>query len=476
MTSILWLRRDLRLTDNPALLAAVDGAEQLLPVYIHAPDEEAPWQPGAASRWWLHHSLSALDVALRAQGSGLIIARGGSLETLGRLIRETGAGAVHWNRLYEPADIARDQAIKQTLRAGGLRCESHNAALLLEPWQVKNQSGEPYKVFSAYWRRARAQLDETRTAQPAPEALPPLPDGIESLPLDALDLLPRVRWDAGLCASWRPGELGAAERLDAFLAGPLDRYKAERDRPGTNGTSRLSPHLHWGEIGPCQVLAAIDASGGGRDGAEPYVRELGWREFSYQLLYHFPDTPTEPLDPKFADFPWRDQDVEPLLEAWQQGRTGIPIVDAGMRELWHTGWMHNRVRMIVASLLTKNLRLHWLEGARWFWDTLVDADLANNSQGWQWTAGCGADAAPYFRIFNPVRQGERFDPDGTYVRHWCTELAELPDKLLHQPWEASPDELRQAGIDGGADAVRPIIDLKATRNEALAAYEEIKGS
>jgi len=473
MTSILWLRRDLRLADNPALAAAMDGAGRLLPVYIHAPEEEAPWQPGGASLWWLHHSLKALDQSLRARGSGLVIARGDSLEALRRLAQETGAGEVHWNRLYDPAVIARDTAIKQALRADGLRCESHNATLLVEPWELKTKAGDPYKVFTPYWRRLRGELDGINAPVPAPEQLPPLPDGVASLPLDDLDLLPRIPWDSGLRATWQPGETSAVARLDTFLSGPIDTYADARDLPAEPGTSRLSPHLHWGEIGPRQVLAAIRAAGRDGERAEPYVRELGWREFSHQLLYHFPHTPTEPLDPKFADFPWRDGAAD-LLEAWQRGRTGIPIVDAGMRELWHTGWMHNRVRMVVASLLTKNLRLHWLEGARWFWDTLVDADLANNTQGWQWSAGSGADAAPYFRIFNPVRQGERFDPTGAYVRRWCPELAGLPDKRIHQPWEADAAELRGAGIDGGRDAVTPVIDLKSSREEALAAYDRIK--
>jgi len=473
-TAILWLRRDLRLADNPALNAALEGADRLLPVYIHAPDEEAPWQPGGASRWWLHHSLAALDQELRARGSALVIACGETLPTLRRLIRVSGGGQVHWNRLYDPALVARDTDIKQALRTEGVRCESHNAALLFEPWQVKNTADQPYKVFSAYWRRCQPRLDEVQDPPRAPDRLPPLPEGIDTVALEDLGLLPKVPWDEGLRTAWQPGETGARQRLDAFLSGPIHDYDSARDIPAQKGTSRLSPHLHWGEIGPRQVLAAIRTSGRETDGSEAFVRELGWREFSHQLLYHFPHTPTEPLDRRFADFPWRDEDVDALLQAWQRGRTGIPIVDAGMRELWHTGWMHNRVRMIVASLLTKNLRLHWLEGARWFWDTLVDADLANNTQGWQWTAGSGADAAPYFRIFNPVRQGERFDPDGAYVRRWCPELAGLPNKLLHQPWEASASQLTEAGIDGGRDAVTPIIDLKESREEALDAYAQIK--
>lgn len=497
-TALVWLRRDLRLGDNPALAAARARCERLIPVYIHAPDEEAPWQPGAASCWWLHQSLCALDAHLQRLGSRLIIRRGESLRTLRALIPETGASQVHWNRCYEPAIIARDSRIKQALRAEGIDCASHNAALLCEPWALKTGSGEPYRVFTPYWRRLKPQLAENAALSAptaAPDALPPVPVELEGLAVDALGLEPSIRWDQGLADSWQPSETGAQQALERFLAGPIERYQEARDWPAEIGTSRLSPHLHFGEIGPRQILAQLrqahsDTGASARPGSdlgsgsdladdaivEPFLRELGWREFSHQLLYHFPTTPSEPLNPRFADFPWRRDNNEPLLKAWQQGRTGIPIVDAGMRELWHTGWMHNRVRMVVASLLTKNLRLPWQEGARWFWDTLVDADLANNTQGWQWSAGSGADAAPYFRIFNPVRQGERFDPQGRYVRRWCPELAKLPDKLLHQPWQASERLLAQCGIQLGREYSRPIIDLKESRAEALAAYDQVKDS
>ncbi len=476
-TTLLWLRRDLRLADNPALCAAIAGADRLLPVYIHAPDEEAPWQPGAASRWWLHHSLTALAADLEARGSGLIILRGETLPTLRRLIADSGARDCHWNRCYDPALIARDTAIKQALRADGITCHSHNAALLFEPWQIKTGGGEPYRVFTPYWRRCQGQLATLPEPLPAPTQLPPLPEGLDSLPPDALDLLPQIPWDSGLRATWQPGEAGAQDRLAHLIDGALRGYADARDLPAQAGTSRLSPHLHFGEIGPRQILARLRGSAGADTDA--FVRELGWREFSHQLLYHFPQTPDHPLNPRFADFPWRDNDTDndndALLAAWQHGRTGIPIVDAGMRELWHTGWMHNRVRMIVASLLTKNLRLPWQHGAHWFWDTLVDADLPNNTQGWQWSAGSGADAAPYFRIFNPVRQGERFDPDGAYVRRWCPELARLPSKWLHQPWAAPANLLQGSGVHLGRDYPRPIVDLAKTRTEALAAYDRIKG-
>ena len=476
-TALLWLRRDLRLADNPALLQAMSGFERVLPIYIHAPEEESPWAPGAASRWWLHHSLVALGEGLRAHGSDLAVARGPSLETLSETARRVGASAVLWNRLYDPATRERDARIKTSLRASGLGCESHNALLLVEPWEARTGAGEPYRVFSPFWRKIAPVLAELSPAG-LPSRFAPTPD--TDLPtgpaaIDALGLLPTIAWDQGLAERWSPGERGAWQRALEFVAGPLTGYGEGRDLPARAGTSSLSPHLHLGEIGPRQVLALIAERLGSLDApeVEHYVRELGWREFAYHLLYHFPDTTDRPLNPRFAGFPWRSSDREETLDAWRHGRTGVPLVDAGMRELWHTGWMHNRVRMVVASYLTKNLLLPWQEGARWFWDTLVDADLASNTLGWQWSAGCGADAAPYFRIFNPVRQGERFDPDGAYVRRWCPELARLPDKAIHRPWEAPEPILRAAGVRLGTEYPRPLVDLDASRKAALAAYAEL---
>jgi deoxyribodipyrimidine photo-lyase len=474
--TILWFRRDLRLDDNPALTAALSDGAPIVPVYIHAPEEEVPWEPGAASRWWLHRSLAALDESLRARGNRLRILRGPSLESLRHLAHETGAHTIHWNRLYDPATRERDTRIKQTLRAEGLRCESHKAALLFEPWEILNGSGQPYRVFSAFWRACMRSLS-VEPPCPAPETLPSIPETIAPnarLSLDSLELLPRTQWDGGLRATWTPGETGAQERACAFIATELADYGTARDRPDQPGTSRLSPHLHFGEIGPRRLLSWIITAFGdpSQGAAEPYVRELGWREFGYHLLHHFPHTTEAPLDGRFDRFPWATDGVETALAAWQQGRTGIPLVDAGMRELWHTGWMHNRVRMVVASLLTKNLLIPWQTGARWFWDTLVDADLAGNTLGWQWTAGCGADAAPYFRVFNPVLQGQRFDPDGRYVRRWCPELARLPDKYLHQPWTAPQSILTAAGVRLGHDYPTPIVDLAKSRVRALAAWEQ----
>ncbi|WPL16319.1 Deoxyribodipyrimidine photo-lyase [Thiorhodovibrio winogradskyi] len=481
-TAILWFRRDLRLSDNPALIAALDSYDRLLPVYIHAPGEDAPWSPGAASNWWLHHSLRALDVSLRERGSRLLLLSGDSLACLQALIATSTASAVFWNRCYEPVSIARDSRIKQQLRAQGIRCESHNSGLLFEPWQIKTTTDQPFRVFSAFWRRATARLADIPTPTPAPGILPPLPDGISSTdgrlsqslpeqPLDALGLLPRIGWDAAFSDSWQPGAAGAQARLRRFFDQGAHDYAVVRDQPSVAGTSKLSAHLHFGEISPRDLLQAANATAGDH---EAFVRELGWREFSTHLLFHFPQTAELPLNPMFDDFPWRDPIPPVLLQAWQRGQTGIPLIDAGMRELWHSGWMHNRVRMIVASFLTKNLRIPWQTGARWFWDTLVDADLANNTQGWQWTAGSGADAAPYFRIFNPVRQGERFDPEGGYVRHWCPELARLPNRYLHAPWTAPVGILQQSGVTLGLSYPHPLVDLADTRREALAFWQQLR--
>ncbi|AHE97612.1 cryptochrome/photolyase family protein [Thioalkalivibrio paradoxus] len=476
--TLVWLRRDLRLADQPALLAAVERGAPVVPVFVHAPEEEAPWQPGAASNWWLHHSLARLSEALERRGSRLILRRGPTLETLRELVQETGADAVFWNRLYEPAVIRRDRQIKRRLRESGLRVESFNAALLHEPWCIRSGSGDPYRVFSPFWKSCR-QAGIDGTPLPEPEALPAPPTaaarpgaapwpGSESL--DALGLLPELRWDAGLDRTWTPGEAGAHRRLHDFLENSAERYHRLRDLPGQPGTSRLSPHLHFGEISPRQIVRALRDAGLDPDSgsAEPFLREIGWREFAHHLLFHFPHTTEAPLNPRFEAFPWRESERD--LRAWQQGRTGIPIVDASMRELWQTGWMHNRSRMIVASLLTKNLRMHWLHGARWFWDTLVDADLASNTLGWQWTAGSGADAAPYFRIFNPVLQGERFDPDGRYVRRYVPELERVPASAIHTP---------RGGRGRAADPALalgyppPIVDLRESRQAALEAFRRL---
>ncbi|WP_027485566.1 deoxyribodipyrimidine photo-lyase [Rhodanobacter sp. OR87] len=463
-TALVLFRRDLRLADNPAWSAACAEHAQVLPVFIHSGDEGL-WSAGAASRWWLHHSLAALARQLHGAGASLHLRRGEPLDTLRGLIAGSGASAVYWNRLYEPAAIARDTHIKHALRSDGIAVHSHNAALWCEPWAIATQQAAPYKVFTPYWRKLRPRL---QPVEPLPAPRVPgwheLPDG---LPLAALELLPRIAWAGGLAESWQPGAAGARDLLELFADDALGDYAHARDLPARHGTSRLSPHLHFGEISPRQIHFALDRRARATDAKrrpdlEPYLRELGWREFAHHLLYHFPRTPTDNFNPRFDAFPWAPAD-EAALERWQRGRTGIPLVDAGMRELWHTGWMHNRVRMIVASFLTKHLRQHWQHGARWFWDTLVDADLASNTLGWQWVTGCGADAAPYFRVFNPVTQAKKFDPDGIYLRRWLPELAEAPLGLLHEPW-------RDAGLLRRSGYPAPMVELGRSRQQALDAY------
>ena len=478
-TTLVWLRRDLRLSDNPALAEAIALGGTVIPVFIDDSADELPWPPGSASRWWLHHSLQALNGSLTARGSRLIVRRGPTASALQHLIDETGATRIFWNRRYEPAHIARDQKLKSQFRSLGLDVRSYNSALLFEPWTVATQKQEPYRVFTPFWRTARG-LGFTAPDRTPIARMPSVPPTLPSLPVAELGLLPRIGWDAGLTATWTPGEESAAKMLDDFIEQALATYSEDRDRPACPGTSRLSPHLHFGEIGPRQVVTALQHARDRQPSTtvqrhrETFMREIGWREFAYHLLYHFPATTDAPLDPRFADFPWADDDQAKSLVRWQRGQTGIPLIDAGMRELWHTGWMHNRVRMAVASFLTKNLRLPWLAGARWFWDTLVDADLASNTLGWQWSAGCGADAAPYFRVFNPVLQGQRFDGRGAYVRRWVPELARLDDKVLHEPWSADRQRLAAAGIELGRNYPAPMVDLRESRLQALAAYAMLK--
>ena len=439
-TTIVWFRHDLRLDDNPALLAAARRGA-VVPLFVWAPDEEAPWEPGAASRWWLHHSLETLATALAKAGAPLVIRRGPSAAAVAAVAKEFAATHVVWNRRYEPAVVARDTVIKKALTDAGLEVESHAGGLLFEPLRVATKEGRPYQVFTPFWRALLAREEppepvaaprKLSAAQPAGRAAG---KAAASIPIGDLGLLPAIDWAATMRKTWTPGEAGGRGRLERFLAGPVTSYHGERDRPDHDGTSSLSAHLHFGEISPRRVWHAARAAAGGlpaarmTGGAEAFLREIGWREFASHLLFHFPHTAEAPLRPDYARFPWANDPVG--LRAWQRGSTGFPIVDAGMRQLWATGWMHNRVRMIVASFLVKDLRVSWLEGARWFWDTLVDADLAANTLGWQWAAGCGADAAPYFRIFNPTSQAEKFDPGGAYVGRWVdTASRDYPPPIV----------------------------------------------
>ncbi|HMM14516.1 MAG TPA: deoxyribodipyrimidine photo-lyase [Parvibaculum sp.] len=470
MSAIVWFRQDLRLADNPALVAAAQRGE-VLPVFILDPDMAI----GGASRWWLHGSLEALGRDLARLGAPLVLRRGRPLDVLNALVDETGARAVFWNRCYEPEIIARDSQVKSALAARGIETRSFNGALLIEPWEMKTGAGEPYKVFTPFWRAlsARAPFD---APAPAPTSLRGA-HTVASDDLVAWQLRPsRPDWAAGLRASWQPGEASAQTRLVAFLECLAARYDDQRDFPAIEATSCLSPHLHWGEISPRRIWASsaafAHAEPSASAGVGSFLRELGWREFCAHLLFHWPEIASRAWKPAFDAFPWRGD--RQGFDAWARGRTGYPIVDAGMRELWRTGFMHNRVRMIVASFLVKDLMIDWREGAGWFEDTLVDADLASNRANWQWVAGSGADASPFFRIFNPVTQGEKFDAEGAYVRRHVPELAGLDRRFIHRPWEAPKAVLDEAGIVLGKTYPLPMVDHAAARTRALAAYEALK--
>ena len=474
--ALVWFRRDLRLNDNPALNAAIATGAPVVPIFIWSPKEEGDWAWGGASLWWFHHSLKSLSADLeRLTGSKLAVIQSKSAEAaLERLREELNPSALYWNRRYEPHVIERDSKIKASFKSQGVDVQSFNGALLFEPHEVQNKSGNPFKVFTPFWKHCLTRefrVHHTKKLKPAVQ----FEGGVA---LDELKLTPNLPWANAFPDYWSPGERGAQENLDRFLKDAVNDYNEERNRPDHSGTSRLSPHLAFGEISPRQIVSGllkafkVETPSALPKDALVYLSEIGWREFAYHLLYHFPHTTTEPLRPEFAKFPWEESEED--LRAWQKGLTGYPIVDAGMRELWATGWMHNRVRMIVASFLIKDLRIHWIEGARWFWDTLVDADLASNTMGWQWTAGSGADAAPYFRIFNPVSQGERFDPEGDYVRKWVPELRKLPAKCIHQPWTASDWELKRWGVEIGKNYPERIVHHDTARKLALDAYKKLK--
>ena len=475
---IIWFREDLRLADNRALAAAAATGQPVLAVYVFDEDSPGVRPLGGASRWWLHHSLAALTADLARLRTGLHIYRGAAGALVPKLAKATGATGVFWSRRYGAAERAVDTAVKSALHDAGIAAESCNDHLLIEPWEIKTKAGEPFKVFTPFWRTVRAVGDPSLPL-PSPKSLraAEAPASPKPTTQDSLSLLPtKPNWTGGLRETWTPGEAGARKQLSLFIAKRLPTYAASRDRPDLAFTSGLSPHLRFGEISPRQVWhatarAAEDGSAPHGD-AEKFLSELGWREFSYYLLFHHPDLATANFDDRFDAFPWA-KDTK-TLRAWQRGRTGYPIVDAGLRELWHTGVMHNRVRMIAASFLIKHLLIDWRRGEQWFWDTLVDADPANNPASWQWVAGSGADAAPYFRIFNPVLQGTKFDPEGAYVRRWVPELAKLPPKHIHQPWEVPAGVLEAAGIALGRDYPHPIVALDEGRARALAAFDRIK--
>lgn len=471
--TLIWFRQDLRLRDNPALNYACKQGK-VVALYILDDTHAGAAYPGAASQWWLHHSLKSLNKSL---GNKLHFIKGDPLVVLPDFVAKQGIKQVLWNRCYESWQIARDKQVKQLLSKNHIETQSFNASLLWEPWQVLKKDDSPYKVFTAYYRSAKQGQMSPRMPEPGPtgKKLKLLFDNKANQGLESFHLLPKIPWHKGMEKEWTPGEQGASDRLSHFLREAIDDYQVARDVPGVRGTSRLSPHLHFGELSPQQVwYAALFSTEAHKKeaGLNSFLSELAWREFSYYLLYHFPDLPTENFKSSFNSFPWKKNTS--ALRAWQQGQTGIPIVDAGMRELWQSGFMHNRVRMIVASFLVKNLLIHWHEGERWFWDCLVDADLAANSASWQWVAGSGADAAPYFRIFNPVLQSQKFDAEGEYLRQYCPELAQLPSRYIHAPWEAPAQILKDANVHLGDNYPKPLVDLKASRQAALDAFKYTK--
>ncbi len=472
--AIMWFRTDLRIDDNPALRAAVESSDEIICAYVFAPEDEGPWAPGDASRRWLARSLSALDAGLRERGSGLVLRSGPTVDALRELSAETGARSVFMGRRYEPLAARHDERVIGALREDGIAVRVFETALLHDPGSLLTGSGTPYKVFTPFFRAAE-RIGTPGPSGPGPRRIPGPLRLPRSEPIEAVERRARTAVP-GLDASWSPGERGAKERLHAFLGSGLGTYAGERDRPDLESTSRFSPHLAFGEIDVRAVLAAAREAAEADErltrGADAFIRQLYWREFAYHLLHHFPHTAERPLRARFEIFPWSRDDAG--LAAWQRAETGYPVIDAGMRELAETGWMHNRVRLLVASFLTKDLLLPWLEGVRWFWTSLVDADLADNTLGWQWVAGCGADAAPYFRVFNPVTQGERYDPDGAYVRRWLPELERLPARWVHRPWEAPADTLRAAGVRLGSTYPRPIVDHAEARKRAIALYDALR--
>ncbi len=472
--ALYWFRQDLRLADNPALWSAVQENTAFIPIYIF--DEDIAWSLGRAQHWWLHHSLKSLQNELLRQKIVLVLRKGQALPIITEIVQSHAISSVYWNRCYEPARRKLDDKIHALLIGKGIAVHRFNGSLLHEPSDIFNQKKNYFKVFSPYWRNCITR-DNIRALFPVPTFKKTVVIASDSL--KKWNLLPKSPdWTQGFAKKWRPGEANAHRLLKDFLANDLQGYEHNRDCPYLRGASHLSPYLHFGEISPVQIWYAVqDIMCHGQSkfrSAERYLMELGWREFAYYWLFHFPDFPKDNFRPEFNNFSW--QTNAKFLKAWQRGQTGYPIVDAGMSELWSTGYMHNRVRMIVASFLTKDLLIDWREGQNWFWHTLLDADLANNSFNWQWVAGCGADAAPYFRIFNPVLQGEKFDPQGTYVKNWLPKLKLLPSTYVHKPWLASVKILSQANLELGIDYPLPIVDHAQARQRALYYFQQLKNS
>jgi deoxyribodipyrimidine photo-lyase len=473
---IIWFRQDLRLSDNPALHEAYDAGHPIIPLYILDDKNAEEWKMGAASRVWLHHALDALNKDLSEH---LVIEKGDATEIIPDLINKTGAQGIYWNRCYEPWRIKRDENIKSFIKDNmdDVEVKSFQGSLLWEPWTISTQGGTPYKVFTPFYKKGCLQSDDPRKPLPRPERLTYANTDNLSLKLEELDLLPKDEgdWPKELSSQWTISEEGANKRLQDFIDDGLDNYKTGRNHPAWNNVSKLSPYLHWGQISPntAWYQAKEKATHPTGKDLEHFLSELGWREFSYNLLYHFPKITWENLNEKFNDFPWSAQESEDL-ERWRRGQTGYPIVDAGMRQLYQTGYMHNRLRMIVGSFLVKNMLVHWHKGEEWFWNCLFDADLASNSASWQWIAGCGADAAPYFRIFNPILQSKKFDENGEFIRKYVPELKDLKDNDIHAPWEAPEGVLKAAGVELGKTYPKPMMDHSDARDKAMEAYQSTK--
>lgn len=465
--TIVWFRQDLRLEDQPAWNAAVERGGAIIPLFVWAPQEEGDWAPGGASRWWLHGSLSSLQSELEAKKFNLILRENSYLAALLDLIKQTEADTVFWNRRYEPHAVKGDAQIQAELQRLGIKVQIFNGSLLFHPWEIFTKQRKPYQVFAPFWKCCGRLGEPEKPLRETRKGIS-FPGHLDSVELKHFQLLPTVPWDEKIKKIWQPGAWAAKRQLKMALQDVIGHYTETRDYPALKGTSQLSPYLHHGDISPRMIWHAVRQYLGDPQEAEAFLRQLGWREFAYYLLYHFPRTPREALRPGFHSFPWQVQAT--ALHAWQKGNTGYPIVDAGMRQLWQTGWMHNRVRMIVGSFLVKDLLIDWQAGAHWFWDTLLDSDLANNTLGWQWVAGCGADAAPYFRVFNPTTQGEKFDQKGDYIRRWIPEISALPNAWIHHPWDAPQEILQNAGVVLGKTYPEPIVNHAEARKKALKAY------
>lgn len=476
--AIVWFRHDLRLKDNPALNAAVQTSRPVIAIFIYDREAMKDSDYGAAGKWWLHHNLAHLQIALKDRGVHLAIRTGNSADIIQKIIEETGATSLFYNRIYEPWSIKRDKDIKALFTQKGIEVQSFSGHYLFEPWTIKNKSGDPYKIFTPFYKACLAQEDRIGEPLAAPGTMTGYRQDIAHERQDVPGFIPAIRWDKKMETHWESGESAAHNRLNAFLDNGLTDYKDGRDRPDRDKTSSLSPYLRFGIISPRAIWHTTRAYAYAHDipenQTESFLRELIWREFCNHLLYYFPDMPVKPLQGKFENFPWK-RNVKHRT-AWQKGLTGYPIVDAGMRQLWETGWMHNRVRMIAGSLLVKHLLQPWQDGEAWFMDCLIDGDPANNSAGWQWIAGCGADAAPYFRIFNPILQGEKFDPGGDYVRRFVPELRNMPGRYIHRPWEAPEDILVDAGVTLGETYPFPVVDHKAGRARAMEAFDLLQKS